>query len=39
MGCNISWSSIVIELCKMVDVVGLKPLNNISFLKVKCYLC
>ena len=30
---------IIIELCKMVDVVGLKPLNNISFFKIKCYLC
>ena len=30
---------IVIELCKMVDAIGLKPLNNISFLKIKCYLC
>ena len=52
MGCNISWSSIVInllknfavgvgviELCKMIDVVSLKPLNNISFFKIMCYLC
>ena len=30
---------IVIELCKMIDTVGLKPLNNISFFKIKCYLC
>ena len=30
---------IVIELCKMVDVVSLKPLNNISLFKIKCYLC
>ena len=30
---------IVIELCKMIDVVSLKPLNNISFFKIMCYLC
>ena len=30
---------IVIELCKMVDAAGLKPLNNISFFKIKFYLC
>ena len=29
---------IVIELCKMLDAVGLKPLYNISFLKIECYL-
>ena len=30
---------IAIELYKMVDAVGLKPLNNIRFFKIKCYLC